>query len=449
MNKKLLIIDDDEAFIESLEKILSLDGFDVTKSLNPLKAIDLVKQNHFDCVLTDVKMPGMNGIELQKKIAKINSLLPIIAISGQSNISNAVDMLKNGAYDFLEKPVDDERLIAVINNAIAKQTLTEENKNILCELKDNFQMVGKSKQFNKIIDNINLIAPTDARVLITGNTGTGKELVAWAIHHNSNRKNKPYLKLNCASIPKELLESELFGHKKGSFTGAEQNRIGKFVAANRGTLFLDEIGEMDFTLQAKLLRVLEEGEVDVIGENKPRKIDVRIIVATNKNLKEKIMDGSFREDLFYRINVFEIYVPTLEERHSDILPISYHFLKKYSEIYNKKISHFSSQLEGILTNNKWNGNIRELKNTIEKLVILASNNEITVQDYYNSDCNKDSNFNHKNINSLKSAKEHFEKELIIEMLIKHNWKVPLAAEELKIERTNLFKKMQKYSIKRN
>ncbi|MCF6297769.1 MAG: sigma-54 dependent transcriptional regulator [Flavobacteriaceae bacterium] len=449
MKHKILAIDDDEVFLKSLEKILKLNNFNVALISNPLKVIDFIKVNSLDCVITDVKMPGMNGIDLQKEICKIDPGLPIIAISGQSNISNAVEMIKNGAYDFIEKPVDEERLIVTINNAIEKQTILEANKNIFTELKENYRMIGQSDEFNEIIENINIIAPTNARVLITGETGTGKELVAWAIHHNSKRKNKPYLKLNCASIPSELLESELFGHKKGSFTGADRDRTGKFMAANGGTLFLDEIGEMDFSLQSKLLRVLEENEIELIGENSPKKIDVRIVAATNKNLKEEIRKGNFRDDLFHRINVFEIYIPPLSQRKKDILPLSYHFVKIFSEMYNKKVLSISAQVEGLLLNQEWNGNIRELKNCIEKLVIFSTGNEITVNIFYKAMGNGHSDYNNlSDKKSFKTAKENFEKELILKTLTDNNWIVKNAAEELGLERTNLFKKMQKYGIRK-
>jgi len=450
MKPRILAIDDDEIFLKSLEKILTLNNFDVTLISNPLNAIEVIKVNSFDCVITDVKMPGMNGIDLQKEICKSDPSLPIIAISGQSNISNAVEMIKNGAYDFIEKPVDEERLIVTIENAIERQMILEANRNIFSELEENYRMIGKSDEFNKIIEDINIIAPTHARVLVTGETGTGKELVAWAIHHNSERKNKPYLKLNCAAIPSELLESELFGHKKGSFTGADKDRIGKFLAADGGTLFLDEIGEMDFALQSKLLRVLEENEVELIGENKIHKIDLRIISATNKNLKEEVTKGNFREDLFHRINVFEIYIPPLSQRKKDILPLSYHFVKIFSEMYNKKVIDFSSQVEGLLLNQIWDGNIRELKNCIEKLVIFSSGNEINSNSFYKAMSNGHSEHNRKiEKNSFKNAKEDFEKELILKTLTNNNWIVSNAAEELGLERTNLFKKMQKYNIKRS
>lgn len=451
MNEKIriLTVDDDVTFLKSISKILSLNDFDVTTADTPLTALKLIETEDYDALLTDVKMPGMNGVDLQKEVLKIKPELPVIAISGQSNIPIAIEMIKNGAYDFLEKPVDDEKLITTIRNAIERAKILEENVNLSKELEEQYRMVGRSKEYQAIIEQINIIAPTNARVLITGETGVGKELVAWALHHNSLRKSKPYLKLNCASIPSDLLESELFGHKKGAFTGAASDRTGKFLAANGGTLFLDEIGEMDFALQPKLLRVLEENEVEIIGENKTRKIDVRIIAATNKDLRKEIENKKFREDLYYRLNVFEIHVPPLSQRKEDIIPIAYHFIKIFNDTYNKKVLRITNQLEGVLVNRRWKGNIRELKNTIEKLVIFSSSDEITVDDFYKAFGNGHSrNNNHSSNKALKEMKEDFEKRLLIDTLIKHDWKITEAANSLGIERTNLFRKMQKYNIKR-
>ena len=435
--------------MESIKKILDLELYETSIVSNPIESLEILNSEKFDCVIADVKMPGMNGIELQKEICRKQPTLPVIAISGQSNIGIAVEMIKNGAFDFLEKPVDDEKLISIINNAIEKSELLEANSNINRELEKNYKMIGQSNPFKKLIEQIDMIAPSDARVMITGETGVGKELVAWAIHHNSNRKSKPFLKINCASIPSELLESELFGHTKGAFTGASQNREGKFIAADGGSLFLDEIGDMEQRLQAKLLRILEENEVDVIGENFPRKVDVRVITATNKNLSMEINENRFREDLFHRINLFEIRVPSLRDRADDILPLAKYFLQMFCDIYNKKIFGFSTQLEGILLNQQWNGNVRELKNVIEKLVIVTKNQHIEYADYQkiNPQCAYIQQ-TLRSHNSLKEAKDKFECELIISTLAKHDWKVIDAAEDLGIERTNLFKKMQKYGIKK-
>ena len=449
MSFKILAIDDDEVFLKSIEKFLSISDFRIITVSNPLKSLELIREEKFDCVLTDVKMPGMSGVELQKEILKIQPELPIVAISGQSNIPIAIEMIKNGTYDFLEKPVDEEKLLVTIKNAVMKHLLKEENKNILKELTDNYRMIGVSSSFNSVIEKIKIVAPTEAKVLITGETGTGKELVAWAIHHNSNRKSKPYIKLNCASIPTELLESELFGYKKGAFTGADKDREGKFLAANEGTLFLDEIGEMDFHLQSKLLRILEENEVDIIGENKPIKVNVRIIAATNKNLHELIKENKFRIDLYHRINVFEISIPPLRERAEDIIPLANYFIEKYCEVYNKKTKSISSQLQGILINSFWEGNIRELRNQIEKLIIFSEDEEISIDDYYK--VNGTPNAHSENIvfnDTLKQAKEEFERKTILEVLISQDWQIIPAAKILGIERTNLFKKMQKYGIKK-
>ncbi len=447
MNKRVLVIDDDIVFLKSIKKILVLNDFDVTLISNPVKSLEMISEDEFDTIITDVKMPGLSGVELQKKILKIKPGVPVIAISGQSNIPIAIEMIKNGTYDFLEKPLDEERLIITIKNAIERKTLSDEKEYYLKELEENYRMTGKSDQFLELIERIKIVAPTEARVMITGETGTGKELVAWAIHHNSKRKDKPYLKINCASVPKELLESELFGHKKGAFTGATQDRKGKFFASEGGTLFLDEIGEMDYFLQAKLLRALEENEVEVIGEDHPRKIDVRVIAATNKNLAEEIEESRFREDLFHRLNVFEIHVPPLRERKDDIMPLAKYFVEKHCLTYNKPKKTISPQVEGQLLLMDWRGNVRELRNLMEKLVIFSESEEITLEDFYNSE----NNGSHHKINlvrpsTLKEAKEKFEKEMIVKKLLKNNWQVQKTAEELGIERTNLFKKMKKYGI---
>jgi len=446
MSKIILAVDDDEVFLKSLQKILTMNGFNVEICSNPINALKLIKSNYYSCIITDVKMPGMNGIEIQKEISKEKPGLPVIAISGQSNISIAVEMIKNGAYDFIEKPVDEEKLLLSINNAIEKLSLTEEKDNLFNELSENYRMIGKSKPFKEMLEKINVIAPTDARVLITGETGVGKELVAWAIHHNGNRKNKPYLRVNCAAIPNELLGSELFGHKKGSFTSAINNRIGKFVEADGGTLLLDEIGDLDISLQSKLLRTLEENEVEMIGENNPRKIDVRIIVATNKNLEKEIKENHFRLDLFHRINVFEIAVPPLRNRKEDIIPIAKFYLEKFCITYNKKIKNMNSQVEGHLLNRSWKGNVRELRNLIEKLVLFSDKEIITVDDYYKATSKDDAYIIEGK--TFKEAKNLFEKELLLDALQKCDWKVVEAAKELGIERTNLFKKMQKYNLKK-
>lgn len=335
MLKRILSIDDDENFLKSIKKFLEMKGFYVVTISNSRQALEVLQNNYFDCILLDVKMPGVNGVDILKISLQKNPNVPVIMISGQSSISIAVESIKNGAYDFIEKPADPDRLFVTINNAITKKNLMDEKENIYKELMEAYKIVGHSEAIKQVIEKINIVANTKAKVLILGESGTGKELVARALHHNSERKGKPYIKINCAAIPSELLESELFGFQKGSFTGAFVSREGKFVAADGGTLFLDEISDLDLYLQAKLLRVLEHDEVDVIGENVPKKIDVRIITATNQDLKKKVIEGSFREDLFHRLNVIKIWIPPLRDRKDDILPLAYHFLTEFSDIYNK------------------------------------------------------------------------------------------------------------------
>ncbi len=452
MYKKILSIDDDENFLKSIKKFMELKGFHVVTISNSSHALDVLQNSYFDCILLDVKMPGINGVDILKISLQKNPSVPVIMISGQSSISIAVEAIKNGAYDFIEKPVDPDRLFVTVQNAITKKNLIDEKQTIYEELIENYKIVGESNSIKRVIAKINTVAKTSAKILIYGETGTGKELVAWALHHNSNRRGKPYIKVNCAAIPSELLESELFGHQKGSFTGAHSDRQGKFIAANGGTLFLDEIGDMDLHLQAKLLRVLEENEVDVIGENLPRKIDVRIVAATNQDLKQKIAKGQFREDLFHRLNVVRILIPPLRERPDDILPLAYHFLLEFNDIYNKKVNGFNRQIEGILLNHPWKGNVRELKNVIEKLVIFSKNDKISLKDIENAIGKENYNSNNifdDTVLSLKKAKTEFEIKHIKKVLLKNNWKILETARDLGIDRSNLFKKMQKYGIKKN
>ncbi len=447
MISKILAIDDDLKYLISLKKLLEIKGFSVTVLSNQREILDALNLLKYDCVLLDVKMPGLNGIELFNIITKKDPHIPIIMISGQSNINIAVDLIKKGAFDFIEKPIETEKLIVAINNALNKKKLQSENEIIYHELKENFRMIGESRLFKNLINQIAQVAPTDAKVLIQGESGTGKELVAWAVHHNSNRKGKPYIKVNCAAIPSELLESELFGFTKGAFTGAEKNRNGKFIAANEGTLFLDEVGDMSLSLQAKLLRVLEENEVEIIGENAPRKIDVRIITASNKNLNELVEQKLFRADLYHRLNVVKLQTPPLRERKEDILPLAYHFLGVFTNQYNKIVNKFSSQAEAKLINHEWSGNVRELRNVIEKLVIFCKYKEIGLEETLNTlNIRINKLVTIEDTFPLRIAKNNFEKEYILEILDKNEWKISETSEALGIDRTNLFKKMQKLGI---
>ena len=448
MNSKILAIDDDKNFLVSMKKMLELREYSVDTISNSNTVIEAIKKADYDVILMDVKMPGFSGIELFSAINEISPETPVIMISGQSNIQIAVDLIKKGAFDFIEKPLEIEKLYISLNNALSRRTLVQEKNILFEELEENFKMVGVSPQLNKIIETIQTIAETKAKALIIGESGTGKELVAWAIHHNSKRSGKPYIKLNCASIPADLLESELFGHKKGSFTGAYSDYKGKFLAADGGTLFLDEIGDMSLHLQSKLLRVLEEEEVQPIGDNKSIPIDVRIIAATNKDLEEEIKKGNFREDLYHRLNVVKIKVPPLRERKEDILPISYLFLRKFTESYNKRITSFDTNTESFLKNNPWQGNVRELRNFVERLVLFTKSEEVKFNTVLKISKEKDRQEKKQSIENFKEAKDNFEKEHIIAVLNKHEWKIIETAEALDINRTHLFKKMKYFGIEK-
>ena len=450
MKTKILAIDDDLNFLSFLKENLDSIGYNTSIVSDSNSAIKALKQNSFDCVLLDVRIPGVNGLELLDISLTNNPSTPVIMVSGQSSIKIAVEAIKLGAFDFVEKPIEPDKLHIAIKNAIDKRSLTKEKDYLRSELDENYRLIGKSKAFEEIISQINSIADTPAKVLIQGETGTGKELIAWAIHHNSSRRANPYIKINCAAIPSELLESELFGHKKGTFTGANRDNTGKFIAADGGTLFLEEIGDMSLNLQTKILRVLEENEVDVIGENSPQKIDVRIIAATNKDLGKKIEDGFFRKDLYYRLNVANIFIPPLRERKEDILPLSYHFLSKLNNTYNKQISSIHYTAEQILLDHKWPGNVRELRNVIEKSVLYCKTNTLELKDVKNAlnikNDRQDNYINDKEDITLKSAKLEFEKNYIIAKLEKNNWNIPHTAKELGLDRSNLFKKMHNLGI---
>ncbi|MBI9070801.1 MAG: sigma-54-dependent Fis family transcriptional regulator [Melioribacteraceae bacterium] len=448
--KKILLVDDDKVFLESLETMLLEEGYSVQKESNPVVVSEKIGSLSYDAALFDIKMPGMNGIDLMQKIKPYNISSPIIFISGQSTISIAVDAIKLGAYDFVEKPVDPERLLLTLKNALTSKCLTRENENIFNELKSTNKIIGNSRSTKLLIDEIKHIAPTNAKVLIQGESGTGKELIAWAIHHNSDRKGFPYIKLNCAAIPSELLESELFGHRRGSFTGAHADKTGKFIAADGGSLFLDEIGDMSLNLQAKLLRVLEENEVEVIGENIPRKVDVRIIAATNKNLKTLIENGDFREDLYHRLNVINLLIEPLKNRKEDIVQLANFFLKLYCESYNKRIISISRQVEGLLYSYDYPGNVRELRNIIEKAVIYENTNELTIKTMYKTFTSKldedDTDTGLLLGTNLKNARKEFEKKFIRNTLEFNDWKIGETAASLEIDRTSLFRKMQELGI---
>ncbi len=446
---RILIIDNDQAFLMALKNTLEYNKYEAVPLLNPLKTMEVLNENHFDCVLLDVAMPGMNGLDLLQQIAKEHPLLPVIMISGESTISIAVDAIHQGAYDFLEKPIETKRLLLTIRKAIERKNLANEKNVLLQQLSENYTMIGNSPEFRKVLQSVARFADTDLKILITGETGTGKELVARALHHNSKRNGRRFETINCASIPSELMESELFGHAKGSFSGAISDHTGKFEIANGGTLFLDEIGDMDMRLQAKLLRVLEDGQIQKIGSNKTIEVDVRVISATNKDLGKMIEEGKFREDLYHRINMVEIHLPPLRKRKSDIKPLADYFLKKFAQTYNKKLLGFSPQAMQLLHDYDWPGNVRELQNVVHKIAVLCHQSIVPAENVELAlGLNPERQSQLLKSMLLKDRVALTEKEHIVNTLAATGGKLNKTAELLGIERTTLFKKMKKYGIEK-
>ncbi len=442
----VLIIDDDEIFLQSLKNLLVYQNFNVDLCSNPNIAISKIQKNNYHLILLDVAMPGLSGMELLSKIRHVNFHLPIIMVSGQSTISTAVEAIKKGAFDFIEKPVDPEKLQITLNNALKQHVLELERFRLIEELKNQFQIIGISQALDNILSKINKIAMTDAKVLITGETGTGKELVARAIHLRSPRSTGPFVKINCAAIPSDLLESELFGHKKGAFTGANQDQIGKFQAADGGTLFLDEIGDMDLRLQAKLLHVLQDNTFNMLGSSVDKQVDIRIIAATNKDLKQLIKEGKFRMDLYHRLNVVNIHIPPLRNRPEDIEVLTRHFINEFSETYNKPIRDISTAALQVLKQKSWPGNVRELKNFIEKTIIFANGPIIEPHDLPDSKQKTEASSPVFPEITLKKALEAYERKLILQALKQTGGRISETAKLLGITRSALFKKKKKLGI---
>ena len=377
---KVLIIDDERPIRNSLKEILEYEKLKVSEATNGIEGLEAIKKSDFDLILCDIKMPEMDGIELLSKIQELKPEIPVIMISGHGNVETAVDSLKKGAYDFIEKPIDLNRLLVTVRNALDRANLVEETKTLRKKLPQTkgSPIIGESVEIKHVLEMIDKVAPTDARVFITGPNGTGKELVAHQIHKISNRAKGPFIEVNCAAIPSELIESELFGHEKGAFTSAIKQRKGKFELAEGGTLFLDEIGDMSLSAQAKVLRALQENKITRVGGDKSINVNVRVIAATNKNLKKMIAEESFREDLYHRIGVIIIDVPSLNQRASDIPILADYFLDKICSEQGITTKLMDQKAMDLLVKKEWTGNIRELRNVIERLIIL-SDKKITAQ----------------------------------------------------------------------
>jgi two-component system response regulator HydG len=374
MNTRILVVDDEASHLQMLDAVLSAEGYEIHKAGDGQEAISLVEERFYDLLLMDIRMRKVGGIEALKKIKKISPGIPIIIMTAYASVNTAVDALKSGAYDYLTKPLDIDELKILVKKALHHRKLEQENVYLKERLGDRFDfsnIIGRSSAMQDLFETIALVAPSEATVLIAGESGTGKELIANAIHQNSPRTNRPFIKVNCAALPETLLESELFGHEKGAFTGGLARKQGRFQLAHTGSIFLDEVGEMSPTTQTKILRVLQEREFEPLGSTQTVKVDTRVIAATNKNLVDEIQQGNFREDLYYRLNVVTLQVPSLRERREDISLLAAFFLKQYAEKNRRLIKGFTPRAMDLLIRHNWPGNVRELENVVERAVIMA------------------------------------------------------------------------------
>ncbi len=448
---KILIIDDEDVIRSTLKEILEYEDYESDEAADGKEGLDMIIKNDYDLVISDIKMPKMNGIEVLEKALEVKPDTQFIMISGHADINTAVEATKKGAFDFIEKPPDLNRLLVSVRNGMNKTELVVETKKLRRKISKVRNIIGESPVMTKIKETITRVAPTDARVLITGSNGTGKELVARWVHEQSQRAHGPIVEVNCAAIPSELIESELFGHEKGSFTGAYKQRIGKFEQANGGTLFMDEIGDMSLSAQAKVLRALQESKITRIGSDKQINVDVRILAATNKDLLAEIEKGTFREDLYHRLSVILIHVPPLRDRREDIPELVKSFLKDIGDEYGIAAPEITDGAMHELMKLDWNGNVRELHNVVERLSIMCDNKitEQDVQDYAVPQRRRRSNGSiYQQFDIFQEFKDHVEKEFIVGKLEKNNWNISKTAEMMEIQRSHLYNKMQKYSISR-
>ena len=449
----ILVVDDDPSHLKTLKTIIMSWGYEATEADDGTTAVELVRERPYDLILTDVRMAEMSGIEALKRIKKYNPSIPILIMTAYSSVNSAVEALKAGAYDYLTKPLDFDVLRITLERALEHTGLKAENKNLKNKLSADYDLkniIGKSEPMKELIDMLAMIAPSEATVLITGESGTGKELIAKSIHHNCSRKNHPLVVVNCAALTETLLESELFGHERGAFTGADKRREGRFMQANKGTIFLDEIGETSAAMQAKLLRVIQEREIQRIGSDETLDVDVRILAATNRTLGDEVENGNFREDLYYRLNVVSLNVPPLRDRQEDIPLLAQHFLKIYSKKNRKNIRGFSPLAMDMLIRYQWPGNVRELENTVERATILLTGDNISenvlpsnITEPYSE--KRDWVERPKPVAANRSLVD-IEKEAILATLEETGGNKSETARRLKINRKTLYEKLKNYSV---
>ena len=453
MKGKILAVDDDSAHLHMLKTLLKSFGHEVESAMDGEDAIAMVKEKPFDLILMDVRMANIDGIEALRQIKECNPAIPVIIMTAYSSVDTAVEAMKLGAYDYLTKPLNFEELKIILDRAMDHLRLTLENRSLKEKIAAETSLagiIGSSLAMKKVLDMARIVAPTEATVLITGESGTGKEMFAKAIHVNSERAKGPLITVNCAALTETLLESELFGHEKGTFTGADRQRNGRFMQADTGTIFLDEVGEIPLQMQAKILRTIQEREIQRLGSDEVLHVDVRIIAATNRNLEEDVKVGKFREDLYYRLNVMNIHIPPLRERVEDIPLLAHHFLQKYVQKNRKDLKGFTPAAMDMLTRAKWSGNVRELENVIERAVILAVSPYLSEKDLPPSMSveSQTSNENRPVFDLGGKSLEEIESQAISETLEHTQGNKSEAAKLLNITRTTLNSKLKKYNLTR-
>jgi two-component system, NtrC family, nitrogen regulation response regulator NtrX len=453
LKSRILVVDDEAEIRRSVRMILEYEGYEVQDASSGPEALALVEREPPDLMFLDIKLGGLDGLETLQRIRQMNETLPVVIISGHGTVSTAVEATKLGAFDFIEKPLASERVLVTIRNALDKTRLVDENRTLKRAVEARHQIVGESPALRQVWDAIKRAAPTNATVLLLGESGAGKELVARAIHRNSLRSRDRFIQVNCAAIPEELIESELFGHEKGSFTGATEKQIGKFEQADRGTIFLDEVGDMSAKTQAKVLRVLQEGEVERLGSARTIKVDVRVIAATNKDLEAEIERGTFREDLYFRLSVIPIRVPALRDRREDIPALVRHFVDLFSRESSRRPQRFTPGALEFLQRARWKGNVRELRNTVERLLIMTPGDTIDVDDLRDivrvdarPAAAPETGNNHMAPGTLREFKESAERKFLVEKLRENAWNISKTAEVIGTPRSNLYKKLEQYAI---
>ena len=447
MKPKVLIIDDEEGIRASLRMIFEYEGYECVAAANGAAGLKISEKEAPDLVFLDIKMPQMDGMEVLKRLKETEPSPSVVILSGHGTVKTAVEATKLGAFDFIEKPPESERILLVARNALSEKRLRDENRLLKLSFDGRYRMVGESASLTKVAEAIKRAAPTNATVLISGESGVGKELVARAIHRNSLRKDEAFVQVNCAAIPEELIESELFGHEKGSFTGATEKQIGKFELAHKGTIFLDEVGDMSLRTQAKVLRVLQEGEVERIGSQKTIQVDVRVIAATNKQLEESIEKGEFREDLYFRLSVIPVYVPPLRERPEDLEALLAHFVNQFSAENNFKRKSFAPAALEVMKKHAWRGNVRELRNTVERLLIMVPDDEIRPEHLTDVLRRSPEGTSGPDVaGSLKDFKESAERSFLVQKLRESKWNISATAAAIGTPRSNLYKKLEQYGI---